>query len=73
MELSNWTIFSLLDKEFAAQIRLACVFGTHLAIMIKCYIVSDPDKSITKKLLWYQLQLKKMLCTGYRLGKCFRN
>jgi hypothetical protein len=27
MELSNWTIFSLLDKEFAAQIRLACVFG----------------------------------------------
>jgi hypothetical protein len=28
MELSNWTIFSLLDKEFAAQIRLACVFGT---------------------------------------------
>ena len=27
MELSNWTIFSLLDREFAAQIRLACVFG----------------------------------------------
>jgi len=27
MELSNWTIFSLLDKEFTAQIRLACVFG----------------------------------------------
>ena len=31
MELSNWTIFSLLDKEFAAQIRLACVFGKRKA------------------------------------------
>ena len=27
MELGSWTIFSLLDKEFTAQIRLACVFG----------------------------------------------
>lgn len=27
MDLGNWTIFSLLDKEFTAQIRLACVFG----------------------------------------------
>jgi len=30
MELNNWTIFSLLDREFAAQIRLACVFGKTL-------------------------------------------
>ena len=27
MELGSWTIFSLLDREFTAQIRLACVFG----------------------------------------------
>jgi len=27
MDMASWTIFSLLDKEFAAQIRLACVFG----------------------------------------------
>ena len=27
MDLGSWTIFSLLDKEFSAQIRLACVFG----------------------------------------------
>ena len=27
MDLASWTIFSLLDKEFSAQIRLACVFG----------------------------------------------
>ena len=27
MELSNWTIFSLIDRDFASQIRLACVFG----------------------------------------------
>ena len=27
MELSNWTILSLIDRDFAAQIRLACVFG----------------------------------------------
>ena len=27
MDLGSWTIFSLLDKEFTAQIRLACVFG----------------------------------------------
>jgi len=27
MELSNWTIFSLLDRDFASQIRLAAVFG----------------------------------------------
>ena len=27
MDLGSWTIFSLLDREFTAQIRLACVFG----------------------------------------------
>ena len=27
MELGSWTIFSLLDREFTAQIRLARVFG----------------------------------------------
>ena len=27
MELGSWAIFSLLDREFTAQIRLACVFG----------------------------------------------
>ena len=27
MDMASWTIFSLLDKEFGAQIRLACVFG----------------------------------------------
>ena len=27
MELGSWTIFSLLDREFIAQVRLCCVFG----------------------------------------------
>ena len=27
MDLGSWTIFNLLDTEFTAQIRLACVFG----------------------------------------------
>ena len=27
MDLGSWTIFSLLDTEFTAQIRLASVFG----------------------------------------------
>ena len=27
MDLGSWTIYSLLDREFTAQIRLACVFG----------------------------------------------
>ena len=27
MDLGSWTIFSLLDKEFTAQIRLTSVYG----------------------------------------------
>ena len=27
MELGSWTIFSLLDREFTAQVWLCCVFG----------------------------------------------
>jgi len=27
MDLSRWTLFSLLDKEFLSRVRLACVFG----------------------------------------------
>ena len=35
MDLGSWTIFSLLDKEFSAQIRLACVFGTRISTIFK--------------------------------------
>ncbi len=27
MDLSRWTLFSLLDKKFLCTVRLACVFG----------------------------------------------
>jgi len=27
MDLSRWTLFSLLDKDFLSSVRLACVFG----------------------------------------------
>ena len=27
MDLKKWSIFAILEKEFLAQIRLACVFG----------------------------------------------
>ncbi len=27
MDLSRWSLFSLLDGEFLRQVRLACVFG----------------------------------------------
>lgn len=27
MDLKSWSIFALLDKEFLASVRVACVFG----------------------------------------------
>ena len=46
MDMASWTIFSLLDKEFAAQIRLACVFGNlgnEALIVTKDDEVCPPD------------------------------
>ncbi|ODN05802.1 RCC1 and BTB domain-containing protein 1 [Orchesella cincta] len=36
MELKNWTVFGLLDQDFVANIKLACVFGNlgHEAIIV---------------------------------------
>lgn len=28
MELRNWTVFGLVDPEFLATVKIACVFGT---------------------------------------------
>lgn len=27
MDLTNWTIFSLLETDFVSKIKMACVFG----------------------------------------------
>ena len=52
MDMASWTIFSLLDKEFAAQIRLACVFGNlgnEALIVTKDDEVCAPDIKLLSK------------------------
>ena len=58
MDMASWTIFSLLDKEFAAQIRLACVFGNlgnEALIVTKDDEVCAPDIKLVSN--------KKKRCT----------
>ena len=49
MDMASWTIFSLLDKEFAAQIRLACVFGN---LGNEALIVTKDDEVCVPQILY---------------------
>ena len=68
MDMASWTIFSLLDKEFAAQIRLACVFGNlgnEALIVTKDDEVCAPDiKLLSNKKKVYALGSNGAGCLG---------